>query len=88
MNVSRETMDKIIGHPWRLVNVADFLVIGSMSLLFLLMLQIMGMAWHRFNLLRMTGSAQSPAQMLHTKSLYQSDTTETAIPVNTSGVET
>jgi len=51
---------RIIGSPWTLLNVSDFIIIGLMSLLFMLMLQVLGMGWHRWNIWRYTGSAVSP----------------------------
>lgn len=50
---------RIIGSPWTLLNISDFFIIGLMSVLFMLSLQVLGMGWHRWNLWRFTGSCQS-----------------------------
>ena len=75
MAFSREDLDKLVGSPWRLINVSDFLAIGLMSLLFMLMLQVLGLGWHRMQLLRATGSAASPSQLARTGTGFPSGST-------------
>lgn len=50
----------VIGEkPWAIFNLTDFILIGLMSILFLQMLNVFGMSWHRYALWRATGSAVS-----------------------------
>lgn len=51
---------RLIGSPWTLLNISDFFIIGLMSLLFMLSLQVLGMGWHRWGLWRCYGSQNSP----------------------------
>lgn len=62
----------LIGSPWRLLNLSDFIIIGLEATLFLLILQVLGMGWHRLNLLRHTGSASTSAERtaITSSSLY------------------
>lgn len=54
----------IVGpEPWAIFNVVDFVLIGLMSILAFQILQVGGMAIHRFTLFRVTGSARSPMPM-------------------------
>jgi hypothetical protein len=55
---------KLVGSPWQLLNFSDFVIIGLEATLFMLMLQILGMGWHRINLLRATGTAVSPSRTM------------------------
>jgi hypothetical protein len=54
---------KIVGSPWQLLNLSDFIIIGLEAALFMLILQVLGLGWHRLFLLRCTGSAVSPSRV-------------------------
>lgn len=66
---------RILGSPWTLLNVSDFFIIGLMSLLFMLSLQIVGMGWHRWNLWRITGTQASPAMAAASPSIQTVEAT-------------
>lgn len=72
---------RIIGSPWTLLNISDFFIIGLMSVLFMLTMQIAGLAWHRFNLWRFTGSTVSPASPAVSGSAADGDANASSVTV-------
>lgn len=49
--------------PWAIFNVTDFILIGLMSIMFMQMMNVLGMSWHRYALWRATGSAVTAPPM-------------------------
>jgi len=67
---------RYIGSPGTFLNVPDVIAIGLCAIFFFLILQVGGMAWHRLQLWRFTGSASSvPVDLTTSASSSDAQTT-------------
>ena len=67
---------KLMGNPWQLFSVGNLIMVGLMSILFMLILQVAGMGLHRMTLWRATGSAHASPVPFNTSAALAATTTE------------